>query len=666
MGEDTVTIILPEEPSPELLNRLHDAFPDAAVAQAEAVPETTVGAVAALETALAQAIGAAPGLPGVIGAWLAGLPDGAMTFVYIALALILGYGLERGIAFLVPQPAAMPTAPGFAGRLKPAFLRTLRSLALLCVFAFAARFFGRTMLTADPSVARLGLGVLIAILFARLLVIVFDLLAAPNAPARRLMGFSDAEAQRAFGVGLRLALAGALINTLYAMVLAAAPGSEGALALATLALIRALVTSAFFWAIHAPVARLIAGREPDEPDETSTLTRWLASNWSWFFIGFALLDFVLKLQGILGLLDADARSGAGPVIFVLSISALSVAALRILRVEWLEAGAQPWIAGMTAVAEGVLAVAAALLLLALWGIDPFSAHGGDGTLRFIPALVEALIVIVVGAAMWRAVMLILQARDGGDGAETEGDGMGAEGSRVDTVLPILRGFALAAIGITTIMTALAALGANIGPLIASAGVVGLAVGFGAQKLVSDVISGVFYLYEDAFRMGEYIVTGAGKGTVERISIRSAMLRHHNGPIYTIPFSEMGTIQNHSRDYVVMKFTFMVPDETDLEMIRKLVKKAGQEMAADPELEGKLIAPLKSQGAIAIQGRNYEIGCKFTARPGQQFVIRRKAYAVLQKALRDKGIELSAPSFAFTTDGSAPGPGGSIGPIGTGG
>src|SRR3546814_20646940 len=83
--------------------------------------------------------------------------------------------------------------------------------------------------------------------------------------------------------------------------------------------------------------------------------------------------------------------------------------------------------------------------------------------------------------------------------------------------------------------ALAALGVNIGPLLAGAGVVGLAVGFGAQTLVKDIITGLFYLVEDAFRKGEYIQCSGGKGVVEKISLRSVQLRHHTGPLHTIPF-----------------------------------------------------------------------------------------------------------------------------------
>nr|WP_255720478.1 mechanosensitive ion channel family protein [Acuticoccus kalidii] len=218
---------------------------------------------------------------------------------------------------------------------------------------------------------------------------------------------------------------------------------------------------------------------------------------------------------------------------------------------------------------------------------------------------------------------------------------------MDTILPILRGTSLSLIALVTAFTALMALGVNVAPLLASAGVLGLAIGFGAQTLVADIISGLFYLYEDALRVGEYIETDAGGGAVEKISIRSATLRHPRGALITVPFSKMGTIKNNSRDWAVMKFSFRVPADTDVEMVRKLVKKVGEEMAQDLELKDAIIAPLKSQGAIGITGRSFEIGCKFTAVPGQQFGLRRHAFAMLQKALKEKGVTLAGQDIDFS-------------------
>ena len=123
-----------------------------------------------------------------------------------------------------------------------------------------------------------------------------------------------------------------------------------------------------------------------------------------------------------------------------------------------------------------------------------------------------------------------------------------------------------------VLMALSALGVQIGPLIAGAGVIGVAIGFGSQTLVRDIISGMFYLLDDAFRVGEYIVSGTFRGTVEGFSLRSIRLRHHRGPLFTVPFGNLGAVQNLSRDWVIDKITFNVPFDTDVAKVKKIVKR----------------------------------------------------------------------------------------------
>ncbi|MEO1093250.1 MAG: mechanosensitive ion channel family protein, partial [Pseudomonadota bacterium] len=166
------------------------------------------------------------------------------------------------------------------------------------------------------------------------------------------------------------------------------------------------------------------------------------------------------------------------------------------------------------------------------------------------------------------------------------------------------------------------------------------MGFGAQTLVKDVITGVFYLVEDAFRKGEYIETGAGKGVVEKISLRSVQLRHHRGPVFTVPFGEMGVIQNHSRDWVKIKFMLRIPFDSDLNRVRKVIKAVGQELADDPELGPQFLAPVKSQGVTQVDDSGFVIGVKFMCKPGDQFVIRREAYSRIKQAFAANGIEFA--------------------------
>jgi small-conductance mechanosensitive channel len=205
------------------------------------------------------------------------------------------------------------------------------------------------------------------------------------------------------------------------------------------------------------------------------------------------------------------------------------------------------------------------------------------------------------------------------------------------------------------MMGLSSLGVEIGPLIASAGVVGVAIGFGAQTLVRDVISGVFYLLDDAFRVGEYIQSGNYRGVVESFSLRSVKLRHHNGPLYTVPFGVLGAIQNMSRDWAVEKLSVGVTYDTDLDKARKIVKKVGQELAADPELAAAILQPLKLQGVQAFGDYAVQLRMKMMVKPGdEQFMARRRALAMIKKAFDQNGIKFAYPTVQVAGGALAPG------------
>jgi moderate conductance mechanosensitive channel len=168
-------------------------------------------------------------------------------------------------------------------------------------------------------------------------------------------------------------------------------------------------------------------------------------------------------------------------------------------------------------------------------------------------------------------------------------------SRLRTLLPILRIIAFVVLAVMAVLMALSSLGVQIAPLIAGAGVVGLAIGFGAQTLVKDIISGMFFLLDDAFRVGEYIESGSIRGTVEQISIRSLRLRHHRGALHTIPFGALDTITNYSRDWVIDKMTVSVTYATDLDKVKRVIKDVSKQIMADAELAPNIIEPLKMQG-----------------------------------------------------------------------
>jgi moderate conductance mechanosensitive channel len=204
------------------------------------------------------------------------------------------------------------------------------------------------------------------------------------------------------------------------------------------------------------------------------------------------------------------------------------------------------------------------------------------------------------------------------------------------VQPLLRAVGRLVIGAVALMSALSTLGLNIAPLLASAGVVGIAVGFGAQTLVRDLFSGASYLIEDVFRIGDYIEGGNAKGTVERITFRTVALRHQNGPLHFVPYGTLGSVRNNSRDWVVDKFEIPLPVAVDSERIRKLVKKIGIDMLEDPELAKSIDVPLKTK-LYRIDPGVKVFRCKVQTPPGKQFEVRNEAYRRIEAALKENGI-----------------------------
>jgi small-conductance mechanosensitive channel len=272
--------------------------------------------------------------------------------------------------------------------------------------------------------------------------------------------------------------------------------------------------------------------------------------------------------------------------------------------------------------------------------------------RILRGALIAAIVVLIADFLWNIVKAVIDTRvheaalPGENSIEED-----RKRSRLRTLLPILRNMLFVVIVVIAGMMGLSSLGVEIGPLIASAGVVGVAIGFGAQTLVKDVISGIFYLLDDAFRVGEYIQSGNYRGVVESFSLRSVKLRHQNGPLFTVPFGVLGAVQNMSRDWAIEKLTIGVTYDTDIDKARKIVKKVGQELAQDPELAPGMLQPLKLQGVQAFGDYAIQLRMKMMTKPGDiQFMARRRAFALIKKAFDENGIRFAYPTVQLAGGG----------------
>src|SRR5262249_41113065 len=282
--------------------------------------------------------------------------------------------------------------------------------------------------------------------------------------------------------------------------------------------------------------------------------------------------------------------------------------------------------------RALLIVGAIAILAWGWGIDLAHFHDQETWIgRVADGVLNAVVILLIADLLWQATKTAIdrklaEATDAGLPNTEEA----RRQARLRTLLPIFRNILFVVVIVVAAMMALAALGVQIGPLIAGAGVLGVAVGFGAQTFVRDVIAGMFYLMDDAFRVGEYIQAGNYKGTVESFSIRSVRLRHHRGPVYTVPFSLLGAVQNQSRDWVIDKIAIGVTYDSDLTLAKKLIKQIGLDLAKDPEFAPLILEPLKMQGVDNLGDFAVQLRAKMMTLPGEQFVIRRQAYAMIKK------------------------------------
>ncbi len=286
----------------------------------------------------------------------------------------------------------------------------------------------------------------------------------------------------------------------------------------------------------------------------------------------------------------------------------------------------------------LIACALFFWVMNLWGLDlPLGRSIVQSAASIFATLLLAYVV-------WEICRTIIDRKLEEDraqsGPEMEDMEEGAEGSRTGTLLTLLRKFLIVLIGVVVALITLSAVGINIAPLLAGAGILGLAVGFGSQTLVRDILSGVFFLMDDAFRVGDYIETAGTKGMVEHISMRSLRLRHPRGMVYTIPFGDMGSVQNFSRDYIITKLDVRVRYDVDIEKIRKIVKKISKELEKDEETGPLLLSKIKSQGVREMDDSAMILRVKYKTKPGDQFVVRREVYRRIQEQFRTQGIEFA--------------------------
>jgi len=599
-----------------------------------------------------------------------------LTFFILALMILVGLAMERLVRrFTEGLRRQILDSPllgrlQFLGRVVSRLLLNLLGLGtyMLTTFVLFALFYDE----GDPGFLIVSM-TLIVTYYIRCAMLAADLVLSPAAPALRLFPLQDENAKFLYRWFVRIAVTMMIIGTISYIFLHAGGISQQSFemiySIAGVSVVILVVM--MIWRSRQRVARAILPGDPAADAVKSSLRARVARSWHWFAMlyvigmgvfwvvkGMAeergalipLLTSIFLIPVFIGLSHwvehlLNIAAGVSSLSFIPKDDDSSEDVSEPQAAQTDETDDQkedkksylqqhlPLIKGALRI---LLMVLMFFLILRLWGIDlPIGR-------LFTSTALNIMGLALLGIVIWQYVKTRIDRRLREEMPDTDEDMEegGAGGSRIGTLLVLLRKFILSVLFVLISLIVLSSLGLDIGPLIAGAGVIGLAIGFGAQTLVKDILSGVFFLIDDAFRVGDYIEAAGTKGMVEHISLRSVKLRHARGMVFTVPFGDMGAVQNFSRDYIITKLDFRVRYGTDVDKVRKIIKRINIEFEKDEELGPILLGKVKSQGVKALDDSAMIMRVKFKTKPGQQFVIRREVYRRIEEAFRANGIEFA--------------------------
>jgi moderate conductance mechanosensitive channel len=280
-----------------------------------------------------------------------------------------------------------------------------------------------------------------------------------------------------------------------------------------------------------------------------------------------------------------------------------------------------------------------VLLLQIWGLDSLGWLMEGSGRKLLSSLTIVLIVLLVAVVVWEIlsswIERLLQ--------ETEHDGLRRTPSaRMRTLLPLLRNALLVVLVIMVTLIVLSEIGINIAPLLAGAGVVGLAIGFGSQTLVKDLITGLFILIEDSIAVGDSIEVAGKSGSVEAITIRTIRLRDIRGAVHTIPFSAVTTIQNMTKTFSFALVDLSVDYTTDLDLAIATLAKTDMALRVNPAYAGAVLEPLEILGLDRFEDSAMILRVRIKTLPGLQWGVARMLNRAIKEAFDKAGISIPVP------------------------
>jgi small conductance mechanosensitive channel len=396
---------------------------------------------------------------------------------------------------------------------------------------------------------------------------------------------------------------------------------------------------------------------------TTVLRRQFAAFWNVFAVLYLLFVYGVWVAALPGGFSFIWVDSALSLLVVLLAMGVSLSLHRAIdrgfrltedfrtRIPSLEQRANRYVPQLKATASVLVCTVATIVILDVWGVEALRWFENDVVGEIGTRLANIVLIILIAYLVWEAFSIAIEH------ALARARKASGDHARLKTLLPLARKTALVVICTLVTMIVLSELGINIGPLLAAAGVLGLAVGFGAQTLVKDIITGVFILIENSISVGDYVEVGGHEGEVEKVSIRTIQLRDIEGSVHTVPFSAVSTVLNYTRDFSISKLEIGIAYREDVDRVIDVLNQIGVEMLAEPELAKDILEPLVVQGVQKLGDSAVIIRARIKTTAGMQWAMRRAFHGRVKKRFDELGIEIPFPHhtvyFGVDQQGQAP-------------
>lgn len=590
------------------------------------------------------------------------------TLLNLALVLGAGYIAWMTAYFLVLYPRrrlAYRVPETLSVRLLFGFFVLLLNLLPVAAFAVAA-YLTLGLVDPDQQVRLVALAWINAAVITRLVLAISRTLFAPRMPRLRLFPMDDEAARYAHRWVRRLGFVAVYgYFGLQAGLLLGLPELTYAAALRLLGFVVALLLLLFVLQNRATVAAYIRG--PQSQDSAfKALRRRLAQVW---FV-LAML-YVLVLYGIWALqvdggfwflLQASTATllilmlGHYLVRFVDAIFAhgFHISRAQRSRFPGLESRANRYVPllrwGCRWLIYGLMIIA----ILQFWGIDTFPWLATEPGRILLTTAATILGIVAVSVFIWELAGGFIESYLARQEAASHSR---VHSNRVRTLLGMGRNALLVVLVLVAVLLILAELGMDITPLLAGAGVIGVAVGFGSQKLVQDVITGAFILFEDLISVGDVVNVGDKGGLVEAVSIRNVQLRDLTGAVHTIPYSAITTVSNLTKEFSYYLFDVGIAYREDVDQVMEVLSQIGSEMQQDRDYMYRILEPLEILGVDAFADSAVIIKARIKTLPIEQWNVGREFNRRMKKRFDQLGIEIPFPHrtlyFGVDKKGAAP-------------